>query len=122
VVAISASVYDVSEAALRARGFDGFLPKPVAEGPLFTMIARLLDLRLEQVGPAGTPSPKGALGKAALDALNADWRRGFRDKVAMGDLEAAERCLDSLEDPGLRETLRGHLQAYDLQVLLDRLG
>jgi|GEM_PF-1924589 signal transduction histidine kinase/DNA-binding response OmpR family regulator len=120
VVAISASVYDVSEAALRARGFDGYLPKPVAEGPLFTLIAGLLDLRLEQAGPM--PAPKEALGKAALDALDADWRRGFRDKVAMGDLEAAEHCLDSLDDPGLRETLRGHLQAYDLQVLLDHLG
>ena len=122
VVAISASVYDVSEESLQARGFDGYLAKPVAEGPLFTLVAGLLDLRLEQVDPTAAPPPPWSLGLAALDALDADWRRDFRDQVAMGDLEAAERCLESLKDPELREVLRGHLQNYQLQPLLDHLA
>jgi CheY-like chemotaxis protein len=119
VVGISASVYDVSEASLRARGFDGYLAKPVAEGPLFTVIARLLELRLEAVEPAAS---RPALDLAGLGALPAEWRQGFRDQVAMGDLEAAERRLEGLADPGLREALRGHLQDYHLQFLLDALA
>ena len=118
VVAVSASVYDVSEASLRAKGFDGYLPKPVAEGPLFTLIAGLLALRLE----AEPVSAQRTVDMAGLAALAPGWRRGFRDQVAMGDLEAAERCLEGLEDPGLRETLRGHLHDYHLQLILDLLA
>ena len=118
VVAISASVYDVSEASLLARGFDGYLSKPLQEGALFSLISSLLELRLEAAGPPATASARGILDLAGLDA---GWRRKFRDQVAMGDLEAAEQSLQSLEAPALREVLRGHLQDYNLQLLLDHL-
>jgi hypothetical protein len=54
--------------------------------------------------------------------LDPAWRRNFRNHVAMGDLEAAERSLERLEDSDLREALRGHLREYHLKALLDHLA
>jgi signal transduction histidine kinase/DNA-binding response OmpR family regulator len=122
VVAISASVYDVSEEALQAKGFDRYLSKPIEEGPFFATIAALLNLRLEQVASAQPRPPEDADELAALGSLDADWRDQFRDQITTGDLEAAEACLDTLGDPALSEVLRRHLRAYNLQELLDRLG
>ncbi|GLH69956.1 hypothetical protein GETHPA_14890 [Geothrix rubra] len=115
VVAISASVYDVDPRDLAARGFDGFLTKPIDEGSLFQTLATLLGLAFAEAPPPEAAAPAGLDGAADLDP---SWRARFRSQITVGDLEAAERLLDELPDTPLKAELRQHLRAYHLKELL----
>lgn len=120
VVAISASVYDVDPRDLAARGFDGFLTKPIDEAGLFQTLATLLQVTFTEEPPAGAPTPSspGLDGAAALDP---GWRARFRGQIAVGDLDAAERLLDELPDTPLKAGIRQHLRAYHLKELLQHI-
>lgn len=119
VIAISASVYDVSTADLLLRGFDAFLTKPIEEEQLFSVLEAQLGLRFERADPL---PPRGqAAGLAALEAQDRDWRNRFRDEVLTGDLEAAEALLSELIDTGLAEAIRQRLRAYHLEDILQHL-
>ncbi|MFN7958831.1 MAG: ATP-binding protein [Holophagaceae bacterium] len=118
VLAISASVYDVSTEDLLRRGFDAFLTKPIDEEQLFSSLEALLGLRFERQDPAGGTAP------APLDGLahqHPDWRARFLDQVASGDLEAAESLLRELVDPDLAEAARAALRAYNFEDILKQL-
>jgi len=120
VVAISASVYDVSETDLVAQGFDAYLPKPVSEGAFYEVLGRLLQVHFQTVAVAATRrSAEGLPDRASLAPA---WVRGFRDLVALGDLEGAEAALEALPDLAARASLLTHLRAYKLQELLDHLA
>lgn len=120
VVAISASVYDVSSEELVLRGFDVFLTKPIDEDQLFTSLEELLGVSFERQAPSG-----GAFATASrlegLGEQHPEWRARFLDQVASGDLEAAEALLAELPDPALAEAVRGALRAYNLEELLKQL-
>jgi CheY-like chemotaxis protein len=118
VLAISASVYDVSTEDLIRRGFDAFLTKPIDEEQLFASLEDLLGVRFERSTLAGEAGP------APLDALahqHPDWQARFLDQVASGDLEAAESLLRELTDSGLAEATRAALRAYNLEDILKQL-
>jgi PAS domain S-box-containing protein len=118
VLAISASVYDVSTEDLIRRGFDAFLTKPIDEDQLFASLEDLLGVRFER-----RPLP-GETGPIPLDGLahqHPDWRARFLDQVASGDLEAAEALLRELTDSGLAEAVRAALRAYNLEDILKQL-
>jgi PAS domain S-box-containing protein len=119
VVAISASVYDVDPRDLAARGFDGFLTKPIDEASLFQTLGTLLGLAFVEAAPAGAPAPSAGLAGAA--GLDPDWRARFRSQLTVGDLEAAERLLDELPDSPLKTDVRQHLRAYHLKELLQHI-
>jgi PAS domain S-box-containing protein len=120
VLAISASVYDVSTEDLIRRGFDAFLTKPIHEDQLFTCLETLLGVRFErQVLPGAAP-----VEPAQLDGLAhqpADWRDRFLDQVASGDLEAAESLLSELADAKLVDAVRTALRAYHFEDILKQL-
>ncbi len=118
VVAISASVYDVDPRDLAARGFDGFLTKPIDEASLFQTLATLLGLAFAEVPPPDAAAPAGLDGAADLDP---GWRARFRSQITVGDLEAAERLLDDLPESPLKTGLRQHLRAYHLKELLQHI-
>ena len=116
VVAISASVYDVSLEELKAHGFDDFLVKPIQEDRLFASLEAHLGIHFVRQEP-------GALARAKEEGLDlaaapAAWRAAFRTQVAVGDLDAAEALLAELGNPGLEEALRRRLRAYQIQELL----
>jgi len=119
VIAISASVYDISAEDLIQRGFDAFLTKPISEEDLFEAMAALLPLRFRRAeGEADAPKD------GDLDALagqGAEWLGRFRDAILTGDLEAAETLLPELADRGLAEALRQHLRGYTLGAILPHL-
>lgn len=121
VVAISASVYDVSLEELKAHGFDDFLVKPIEEARLFACLEAFLGIHF--VRKAAEPAPASPeAGLAGLAATPGPWREAFRALVAVGDLDAAEARLAELADPDLREALRRRLRAYQIQELLSLLG
>jgi len=118
VLAISASVYDVSTEDLIRRGFDAFLTKPIDEDQLFASLEDLLGLRFERRTQPGDTGP------APLDGLarqHPDWRARFLDQVASGDLEAAESLLRELTDPAVAEATRAALRAYNFEDILKQL-
>jgi len=120
VVAISASVYDVSSEDLIQRGFDAFLTKPIDEDQLFSNLETLLGARFERRDlprevPAGPERLEG------LRDQSLDWRGRLLDQVASGDLEAAEALLSELQDSALAEAVRHALRAYNLEDILHQL-
>ncbi|HJV22199.1 MAG TPA: ATP-binding protein, partial [Holophagaceae bacterium] len=117
VVAISASVYDVSMEELRPHGFDDFLVKPIEEARLFACLERFLGIHFVR-REAGRPKPPRPGGLEGLAALPQAWREAFRALVAMGDLEAAEATLGDLQDEALVAGLRERLRAYQIQDLI----
>lgn len=119
VIAISASVYDVSTADLLRLGFDAFLTKPIDEEQLFSVLEEQLGLRFERAET--TPLPGKALGLEALGLQDPDWRERFLEHVLTGDLEAAEALLTEIRDTGLAEAIRQRLRAYHLEDLLQHL-
>ena len=119
VVAISASVYDVSREDLLRRGFDAFLTKPIDEDELFTTLEELLGLRFERL--EGEPLAPGPGGLQALETQESGWRKRFLEEVATGDLEAAEGLLSELMDPELVKAVRQRLRSYNLDEILQHL-
>ncbi len=117
VVAISASVYDVSLEELRSHGFDDFLVKPIEEARLFASLERFLGIHFVRKAPRPSP-PARSGGLEGLAALPGPWRDSFRALVAVGDLEAAETMLLELDDEVLVEGLRERLRAYQIQDLI----
>lgn len=118
VLAISASVYDVSTEDLIRRGFDAFLTKPIDEDQLFASLEDLLGVRFERRALPGEAGP------ARLDGLaqqHPDWRARFLDQVASGDLEAAEALLGELTESGVAEAARAALRAYNFEDILKQL-
>lgn len=118
VLAISASVYDVSEEDLLQRGFDAFLAKPIDEDQLFASLERLLGVQFERRDPPVAAEPTSLAG---LAQQHPDWRARFLDEVASGDLEAAESLLRELPDSGLADATRAALRAYHLDDILHHL-
>ena len=123
VVAISASVYDVSHEDLLQRGFDAFLTKPIDEDQLFGALEALMNLRFsrdagETKGQSEGPGP-GSISSLAVQ--ESAWRARFLEEVITGDLEAAEAQLPELPDMALRKALRQRLQTYNLEDLLQYL-
>ncbi len=119
VIAISASVYDVTTEDLVRQGFDAFLIKPIDENLLFTHLEELLDLRFERLEPE---APAGSLaGLEALAAQDKAWQARFLDLVASGDLETAETLLKDLPESALAEVVRRALRAYNLDEILKYL-
>jgi len=127
VIAISASVYDVSREDLLQRGFDAFLTKPIDEDHLFEALEELLHLRFgreegEGGGPADGEGKEPSHGSISrLTAQEPGWRARFLEEVITGDLEAAEALLPELPDPDLRKALRQRLQTYNLEDILQYL-
>jgi signal transduction histidine kinase/CheY-like chemotaxis protein len=119
VIAISASVYDVSAADLFRRGFDAFLTKPIEEEQLFSVLEAQLGLRFERADPV--PSPEKPQGLEALRKQDPGWRERFLAEVLTGDLEAAEALLVELLDSALAEATRQRLRAYHLEDILQHL-
>ncbi len=119
VIAISASVYDVSTADLLRLGFDAFLTKPIDEEQLFSVLEEQLGLGFERAETV--PAPGKALGLEALARQDPDWRERFLEEVLTGDLEAAEGLLTEMRDTGLAEAIRQRLRAYHLEDLLQHL-
>ena len=120
VVAISASVYDVSGEELTRRGFDAFLTKPIDEEELFSCLRTLLGVAFERrVPPSETPGDPVRL--EGLRDQHPEWRARFLNQVASGDLEAAEALLAQLADPALAGAARGALRAYNLEDILKQL-
>lgn len=118
VLAISASVYDVSSEDLINLGFDAFLTKPIDEDQLFATLEELLGVHFERQALPGEAGP------APLDGLaqqHPDWRARFLDQVASGDLEAAESLLRELADSGVAEATRAALRAYNFEDILKQL-
>ena len=120
VVAISASVYDVSTEDLLYLGFDAFLIKPIDEEQLFVQMERLLGVRFERQAP-GCPAPAAPVALDGLAEQEPGWRARFLDRVAVGDLEAAEALLGELADPALAEAAAAALRAYNLEDILQQL-
>ena len=117
VIAISASVYDVSLEELKAHGFDDFLVKPIEEDRLFASLETHLGIHFAR-RPVEAPAQAPDGEASGLAAAPAPWREAFRAQVAVGDLDAAEALLPELPDPALREALRTRLRAYQIQELL----
>ncbi len=120
VIAISASVYDVSTEDLLSLGFDAFLIKPIDEEQLFAQVERLLGARFER----RSLEPMAVPGAAPLDGLSRQdpvWRSRLHDLVAVGDLQEAEGLLAELDDAGLARAVRSALQAYNLEDILQQL-
>jgi len=120
VLAVSASVYDVSTEDLLQRGFDAFLTKPINEDHLFACLEELLGVRFERKLLPGRESP-GARRLEALADQPAEWRARFLDQVASGDLEAAESLLGELLDTTLADAVRSALRAYHVEDILKPL-
>lgn len=120
VIAISASVYDVTLEELKIHGFDEFLVKPIEEPKLFAALEAFLGItfhrKASQRSPAHDPAELGRLGETPRA-----WRSAFRAQVMVGDLEAAAQLLDELDDPPLVWALRERLKAYQIQELLSAL-
>jgi PAS domain S-box-containing protein len=120
VVAISASVYDVSAGDLIEHGFDAFLTKPIDEDQLFACLEKLLGLAFERRAPVITET-EGSASLVGLAVQDGGWRARFLDQVASGDLEAAEGLLSELDDPVLVTSVRSALRAYHLSEILQHL-
>jgi CheY-like chemotaxis protein len=120
VLAVSASVFDVSREDLIRRGFDDFLTKPIHEDQLFTSLEEILGVRFERRILFGEPfvEPGGLEG---LAGQHPEWRARFLDQVASGDLETAEALLAELPDAKLAETTRLALHAYNFEDILKQL-
>jgi PAS domain S-box-containing protein len=120
VVAISASVYDVTREDLLHRGFGAFLTKPIDEELLFASLEGFMGLRFEREEDAPAETDQGGL--EALATQDAEWRTRFMEEVATGDLDAAEALLMELADAPLAQALRQHLRAYNLEEILQHLN
>jgi CheY-like chemotaxis protein len=122
VIAISASVYDVSSEDLIRRGFDAFLTKPIEEEQLFARLEMYLGVQFQRAD-AVVESSRTDAGDAlaALDTQGSGWKERFLEEVLTGDLEAAEALLGELKDSGLAKTLRQRLKAYTLEEILQHL-
>jgi len=120
VVAVSASVYDVSREDLTQRGFDDFLTKPINEDQLFATLEGLLGVHFERrnLPEEARPEPDRLEG---LADQHPEWRARFLDQVASGDLEAAEQLLSELPDATLVEATRAALRAYHFEDILKPL-
>jgi PAS domain S-box-containing protein len=116
VVAISASVYDVSREDLLKRGFDAFLMKPIDEDQLFEALETFLNLRFSRTEGGAEGQGEGSV--AGLAGQDSGWRARFLEEVATGDLEAAEALLPELRDEALRKAVRQRLRTYNLEDLL----
>jgi PAS domain S-box-containing protein len=122
VVAISASVYDVSTEDLIRRGFDAFLTKPIEEDQLFATLEMYLGIQFQRADTVMPPNSAEALDAlAGLDSQDAEWRERFLEDILTGDLEAADALLGELEDSGLTKALRQRLKAYTLEEILHHL-
>lgn len=120
VLAVSASVYDVSREDLFERGFDAFLTKPINEDDLFATLEELLGVTFERRALPREASLEPSLLDGLADQLP-DWRARFLDQVASGDLEAAEILLAELPDATLAEHTRAALRAYHFEDILKPL-
>jgi PAS domain S-box-containing protein len=117
VLAISASVYDVSLEELKIHGFDEFLVKPIEEPKLFAALERFLGIHFTRRAAAGAPvlDPQDL---NRLPDVPREWRQAFRAQVVVGDLESAAALLETLADRPLAAALRERLKAYQVQELL----
>ncbi len=120
VIAVSASVFDVTREMIVEHGFDDFLTKPLDLNRMLDLVRALLGVSWEREAAPGAAQGMGDI--TALGAQDPAWLERFAAQVKMGDLDAADALLAELPEAGLREAVRGRLRAYRLQDLLEHLG
>jgi signal transduction histidine kinase/ActR/RegA family two-component response regulator len=116
ILAISASVFDKDQISILEAGCDALVTKPYREADIVAALGRHAGLRfIEAAGPG--PAAAGSLAEAG--ALPAGWRRGMREALGKGDLDAARAKV--LELPETAAGLRGTLLELLAEFRLDEL-
>mgnify|MGYP001065226209 CR=1 FL=1 len=121
IVALTASVFEEDRGAIIAAGCDEVVRKPIEEGHLFEVMARLLGLRFRYADGATAPEPARTVD---LSRLPAALRGELAEAATRLDMEATQALADRLraEYPDEAAGILGLLENYRYDQLLELCG
>jgi len=129
VVALTASAFEEDRAMILSEGCDDYVRKPFREEEIFDTLAKHLGVRFlyeEEAGPVGVPAEVagGALTKAALAALPADWVASLHQAATQLDADLILDLLEQIRDQyaPLADALEGLVHDFRFDTILALTG